>query len=141
MRPFLLRSVGLAALALVGIGCGGAESASAASSSSGPSDAGDGRVHPPGDGTHVSEASACETLKGAQAMRRLELSCTGTSRICPDALRAEFATECLEYDQGSVQGCLAYYNEAKTCDDLSKAINDCAVTSFAGSQPKGCPAP
>ena len=138
MRAFLVGSAVLAALGIVHLGCGGAESTG---SSSGQADAGDDRFRPAGDGTRISEADACALLVGAQGMRRLALSCAGTSRVCPDALRTDFGAECLEYDQGSVKGCIAYYGEAKTCEDLSQAIDKCAITAFAGSQPNGCPAP
>ena len=63
----------------------------------------------------------------------------GTTRTCPEFLRAQFSKQCLQYDQGSVQGCIDYYNDKKSCADLSKGINDCAVTPLAGTEPKGCP--
>ena len=135
MRSFILLAALLSLLA-----CGSSETASTASSSSssGTPEAGDGKVHPPGNGTHETEAAACTALTNAQTAVRGKLSCAGTSRTCPDFLRFTFVTACLEYDQGSVAGCVAYYNQAKTCDELNQAITDCVITSFPGTMSAGC---
>jgi hypothetical protein len=87
----------------------------------------------------MSEADACNALSAAQDADDGALMCSATSYPCPDLLRAEFSTSCLQYDQGSVQGCIAYYAMAMTCDALAAAIAGCAVTPIAGSAPKGCP--
>jgi hypothetical protein len=54
-------------------------------------------------------------------------------------LRVEFATPCLQYDEGTVQGCVAYYGMASSCDALAAAITNCEIAPIAGSAPKGCP--
>jgi len=108
------------------------------SSSSGTPDASDGKFHPMGDGVHMTEANACTALINAQGTARGNLGCAGTSRICPDFLRAQFVTACLEYDQGSVQGCIDYYNKATTCDELNKGIGDCVATAFPNTMSAGC---
>jgi hypothetical protein len=100
---------------------------------------GDGKVHPAGNGVAMSEADACDALSNAQSTQDLSLMCVATNQTCPDLLRSEFTTACLQYDQGSVQGCIAYYGMATTCDTLKSSIADCAVTPIAGSAPMGCP--
>jgi hypothetical protein len=106
----------------------------------GTPEAGDGKVHPAGNGTHESEAAACDALSKAQDAQNVAMMCTATSRPCPALVQVQVGgTVCLEYDQGSVQGCLDYYAMATTCDALATAIADCVVTSFAGSAPNGCP--
>jgi hypothetical protein len=87
----------------------------------------------------MSEADACNTLSMAQDADNGALMCTATSRPCPTLLRAEFVTSCLQYDQGSVQGCVAYYGMATTCEELAAAIAACAIMPIDGSAPKGCP--
>jgi hypothetical protein len=103
-------------------------------------DASDGRYHPEPDGTHVSESSACAALQTAQDAKLMSImGCVGTTRTCPALLRVEFATECMEYDQGSVDGCIEYYNASPSCDALRDRIADCVVTPYPGTEPAGCP--
>ena len=63
----------------------------------------------------------------------------GTSPTCPSLLRADFGTACMEYDQGSVEGCIDHYNDAKTCDTLALNADDCRITPYPGTEPTGCP--
>jgi hypothetical protein len=118
---------------LVALGCGGMPA------SSGGSGGDDGKVHPATNGTAISETVACSTLNMAQSAQITALACVATSVDCPDLLRFEFGTACMEYDQGSVAGCVAYYATATTCDALQTAIGVCAVAPVAGSAPTGCP--
>ena len=104
-----------------------------------PPDASDGKFHPPGNGTPVSEASACTSLTDAQTQHYMALGCASTTRVCPDFLRSQSAVECLQYDEGAVNGCLQFYADAKTCKALSEAAGTCVVATIAGSAPKGCP--
>lgn len=158
MRPYLLLGFELSAPFLLAIGCGPVESSgqstgggasgatsttstasASAASGGGQPDAGGDPSHPPGDGKHISEADACSLLSSARAMRRIALSCTGASLTCPDLLRPMFMTPCLEYDRGSVQGCISQYFAAETCDALFKSFDECTITAFPDSQPSGCP--
>jgi hypothetical protein len=101
---------------------------------------GDGKYHPAGNGQHEAEAAACDALSQAQDARTQALQCTATSRPCPTLILVQVGgTQCLEYDQGSVQGCVDYYGQQGTCAALAQAIDACVVTSFADSAPKGCP--
>ncbi len=120
------------------LACG--SSGPAASGTGGAAGAGgsDGKYHPTPNGTAMSEADACNALSSAQDADTSALSCLSTSRACPDLLRAQFTTACLQYDQGTVQGCVAYYAAAKTCETLAAAIADCEVMPIAGSAPNGC---
>ena len=128
------RSPALAFPLLLLLACGSGSGAGA-----GGSGGNDGKYHPPGNGTPMSEADACTALSQAVSSDSLTLMCLSTGLTCPDLLRAEFTTPCLEYDQGSVQGCVAYYAAADTCAALDTASAGCAVTPIAGSAPKGCP--
>jgi hypothetical protein len=121
-------------IAAIGSGCG-----SDTETTPPTPDAGDGRYHPPGNGVHTTEDGACQALTSAQNAKRLMLGCVGTTRICPDLLRSEFTTQCLEYDQGSVQGCVDHYNKQTTCPEYTAAVKDCVVTAFPGTEPAGCP--
>jgi hypothetical protein len=124
----------LVALALSACGSDGG------SGSGGAGGSGDGKVHPAGNGQHQSQADACDALSNAQDARSKAMSCTSTLRPCPTLILVMAGgTECLEYDQGSVQGCVDYYNQQATCDDLAKAIDACVVTAFQDSAPNGCP--
>jgi hypothetical protein len=100
---------------------------------------GDGKYHPPGNGQPMTELDACNALNGAQDADHTALGCVSTTRSCPELIRVQFGTECQQYDQGSVQGCVDYYAKATTCADLNTAINDCVVTPIEGSAPAGCP--
>ena len=103
-------------------------------------DAGDGKVHPAPNGVHTTETAACDALVNAYEARRAALACTGTTRTCPGYLRVQVSgTACLEYDQGSVDGCIAYYQEQPDCESLAQASDICIVTSYPGTEPAGCP--
>jgi hypothetical protein len=135
-------AIATAALLLVVPGCGSETKESNGESSSGdPIEAGDGRYRPLGNNTHVSEAAACDALSKAQGSRVQALGCNITTRTCPALLRVEFLVACMEYDEGSVQGCIDYYQTKKNCTDLKAAIDDCVVTAFPGTEPNGCPMP
>ena len=43
------------------------------------------------------------------------------------------------HDQGSVDGCVAYYNAQDTCEALADAVSLCVVTAYPGTEPNGCP--
>jgi hypothetical protein len=131
--PFAL--VLVASLCALGFACGSSDDPD---TGEGPSDVDDGRYHPEANGVHTTEAAACDALEDAQTTMLHELDCAGTTRPCPELLRAQFKTQCLEYDEGSVSGCVAYYKAKKTCDDLNDAIADCAVTAYQ-TAPAGCP--
>ena len=131
-----------AALLLVVQGCGSeTQETDDDTSSGGPIEAGDGRYYPPGNNTHISEAAACDALASAQDARVQALKCPITTRTCPSLLRVEFLVACLEYDEGSVQGCIDYYQTKKTCPELKEALDSCVVTAFPGTEPYGCPPP
>jgi hypothetical protein len=131
-----LSALALSLLALVACGSGSSDGTGGGDGGTGGSD---GKYHPPGNGVAMSETDACAALSQATDTDSLALMCLATSVTCPDRLREEFTTPCLQYDQGSVQGCVAYYAAATTCTKLYAALDGCAVTPIAGSAPKGCP--
>ena len=69
----------------------------------------------------------------------MSLGCASTTRVCPDFLRTQSAMDCLQYDEGAVNGCLQSYSDATTCKELSERASICVVATIAGSAPKGCP--
>jgi len=104
-------------------------------------DAGDGKIRPAANGVHTSEAAACDALLQGYEARRSALGCAvGTTRTCPGLVRSQVGgTACLEYDQGSVAGCLDHYAEQATCDALGTAIDLCVVTAYPETEGSGCP--
>lgn len=102
-----------------------------------PEDADDGKVHPPPNGVHITEQQACTALQDAIQAQALTLGCSTTVRPCPTYLRAQFQTACMEYDEGSVTGCVAYYQSVSSCAELDPTI--CVVIPYPGTEPAGCP--
>jgi hypothetical protein len=94
-------------------------------------------VRPPPNGVHIGEAEACDSVQGAFRDQALALGCTATTRLCPEFLRSEFGAACMEYDQGSVTGCVEYYRGIPQCEDLDPTM--CVVTPYPGTEPAGCP--
>lgn len=132
-------------LLLVGAGlAGGCGDDSSSSSSSGTGAQGqggdDGKFHPPTNGTPVAEDAACRTLRDALESKLTSLQgCVMTLRTCPSLVQIVGGEPCLEYDQGTVQGCVTYYQEATSCDDLKSRADTCAFEAIAGTAPNGCP--
>jgi hypothetical protein len=139
MRSSFVLGVFLASslFALAWSGCG-ADTGTTGTTGDVP-DANDGKFHPPGNGTPMAEGTACTTLTDAQTQQFMALGCASTTRVCPEFLRTQSGTECLQYDEGAVNGCLQFYSEAKTCKALSEAAGTCVVATIADSAPKGCP--
>jgi hypothetical protein len=119
-------------------GCGG-DGGSGGSAGAGGGTTTDGKYHPTPNGQHVSEKAACDQLTNEQGKLLLGLGCVGTGQTCPAFLRSQFTTACMEYDQGSVDGCIAYYNQQNSCNALKNAIDTCVVTPYPGTEPAGCP--
>jgi hypothetical protein len=141
LRPLTVRiSFAGVAVALAFAGCdGGSSSGSAGSAGTTGTDGGDGKYHPAPNGNHVTEKEACEALVDRQSSRLLDLSCVGTGQTCPSFLRAQFQTACMEYDRGSVDGCIAYYDQQASCEALKEAFDACVITAYPGTEPAGCP--
>jgi hypothetical protein len=141
MRLLLVLAPGLALATslslLLAPGCG-SETGSGTTTGDAP-DADDGKVHPPGNGKPTSEAAACNALIDAQSQRYMALGCASTTRVCPDFVRSQSGVECLQYDEGAVQGCAKLYADATTCKAVAEAAGVCVVATIAGSAPNGCP--
>lgn len=99
-------------------------------------DAGDGKLHPEPNGVHVTEDQACVTMQETFQDQAVALGCSSTVRPCPQLLRVQFTTACMEYDEGSVQGCVAFYESQTSCERL--VLEDCVVTAYPGTEPAGC---
>jgi len=104
---------------------------------------GDGKVHPPPNGVHTTESDACAALLAGHGARHQALGCAvSTTRTCPNLIRAQVGgVACMEFDEGSVQGCVAHFNEQTTCDALGQALDRCVITSYPGTEPNGCRTP
>lgn len=112
--------------------------APACGDSGGSGGADDGRFHPEPSGVAADEASACAALRDALDARALALSCVSTFRVCPSFVQSESGEPCAQYDQGTVNGCVAYYGDAKDCEDLKARSESCAFEAIDGSAPGGC---
>jgi hypothetical protein len=126
--------IALATLATLSIaassGCGGSDTGAGG---------GDGRYRPAKNGVPVAESTACNTLLAAASSRRTDLACTLTTPTCPAFVRSRNGGEaCLQYDEGTISGCAAHYDEAADCEDLSARLDDCVFESIAGSAGAGC---
>jgi hypothetical protein len=117
--------------------CGSSSSASGAGGAGG---AGDGKFHPPPSGAHTTEKAACDELVKAIDSDRMAIAggCVGTGAVCPQFLRIQSGFTCVEYDEGSVQGCIAYYAMATTCDDLATRASDCVAMAYEATMSMGC---
>jgi hypothetical protein len=116
-------SFSLAALALTLCACAG----SSGNDSPNTNDAGDGKYHPAGNGKPVAATDACNELSQSVSAQGSK-ACSGqvfTVGQCPggDAAKAH----CAQFDQGTVQGCVTYFNSAMTCDDLRAKATNCVV--------------
>lgn len=88
-------------------------------------------VQPPGDGRRMAEAAACEALLDAEAAARQRLGCAPPSGACPERVRAASALCDAEYDQGSVEACVAFLGEHGACEHFEQKI--CVITVFPES--------
>ena len=66
----------------------------------------------------------------------MELCGVATVPTCPNFVRTQYDPDCVEFDQGSVQGCAAFYASAMTCDELASS-DTCEAVTFADSP--ACP--
>ncbi|MEZ4314448.1 MAG: hypothetical protein R3F14_41045 [Polyangiaceae bacterium] len=142
MRSFSSRTARLMALgvlpcvAFVACDSGGSSSQGSGGTTT---TTGDNKYYPEPNGVHTTEKAACDALVDAQSDKLFSLKCVATGQTCPSFLRAEFKTACMEYDEGSVKGCVEYYKEQQSCDGLKNAIETCIVTAYPGTEPAGCP--
>ncbi|HVY45609.1 MAG TPA: hypothetical protein VHB21_07000 [Minicystis sp.] len=126
--------LGLVSLMVAAAACG----SGSGDTTSGSGGGGDGKVHPTPNGKAEAEAAACQTLVGEIEAQFQSLACVGTTRQCPDFVRSQFGA-CLEYDEGTVQGCADYYAMQTSCDALATAIDGCVIAPIDGSEGSGCP--
>lgn len=117
------------ALAAVGLalGCGGG-----GDGEGGAGGVDDGKLHPPGDGTQLDEAAACDELRAALSDVANELGCVSTVRACPNLLEALSGEACATYDGGSVDGCVEHYAGATDCDDITARADECVPEVLGG---------
>ena len=118
------------------IGCGDSETSEFALTS-GTGGMVDNRHKPNPTGVRTTEADACSKLSAAIVDRQLTLKCVGTVQQCPAMVRSTYGTACMEYDAGTVQGCVDYFKKATSCDTL--APDNCVLVGYPESAPLGCP--
>ena len=98
----------------------------------------DGKLRPEPNGVRISEQDACDRMRGAVDAAAQLMNCTKTLRACPNFLRVTYTTQCSEFDEGSVQGCVDHWSSITNgCEFLDE--NDCVVTYYPESAPAGCP--
>lgn len=123
--------VALSVVSLAVFACGDGDS--------GAGGGGDGRYRPAKNGVPVAEATACSELSRALESARTRLSCTMTSPTCPSLVRTRVGGEaCLQYDEGTIDGCAEHYRGSGDCDELKARFDDCVIEALAGSAPAGC---
>ena len=76
-------------------------------------------------------------LQSVMADKSLKRGCGMTWRACPGFWRVQYSPDCMQYDQGSVNGCVSYFEGIYDCDKLVET--ECVVTSYPESAPAGCP--
>ncbi len=103
----------------------------------GSSSGDDGRVHPVPSGEHTSETAACAALQDAFRDKAMLLGCTNTVRTCPGFVRVDYSPDCVEYDQGTVESCVDYFQGIYDCAEL--VASDCVLVTYPGTEPAGCP--
>jgi hypothetical protein len=136
------RLVLLAACVLAGVGalaCGDSGTGSGATGAGGAGGTpDDGRFRPEPSGVAIDEADACGRLLDAAENVRGELQCVLTLRTCPDLVRLPAGQDCLTYDEGTIDGCVAYFEASADCDDLKARLESCVYAPIEGSAPSGC---
>jgi hypothetical protein len=95
-------------------------------------------IMPPPNGTLITEAEACDAIAEAQEASKLGLECVFTTRACPTLLRAMTGARCVEYDLGSVLGCVELYKGASDCKELAKVFSACVVTFYPDTKSAEC---
>lgn len=104
-----------------------------------PSTPDDGKIRPPPSGERTTEALACSALVDAHSKTLLAVGCVGTARSCPSLVRSQSGADCLQYDKGSLDACVAHINAQMACEDIGAAVDACIVYAYADSAPAGCP--
>jgi hypothetical protein len=135
MRSRHLFFIGLAFIPCFAIGCSGDDDGGGNGGAGGIDD---GKFRPEPNGVHITEGEACDTLQNAYQQRVMDLGCgSKTVRTCPGFVRVVYDPDCVEFDQGSVQGCVDYWNGIDRCNELFE--DDCLATTYPGTEPAGCP--
>jgi hypothetical protein len=97
----------------------------------------DTRYHPEPNGAQITETEACIQLQTVIQDKIENLGCTKTSPTCPNLLRAYYQPACMKYDQGTVQGCIDYFNDKFQCVELDES--QCVLIAYPETAPTGCP--
>jgi len=125
----------LGVLSLACTACSGLDDGNELGSSG--SSGGDGKVHPAPNGVHLDEAEACDLVQSVIRDKSLKMGCGMTVRACPGFLRVQYSPDCMQYDQGSVLGCVSYFDSIYDCAKLVES--NCVLTTYPQSAPAGCP--
>jgi hypothetical protein len=120
------------------VACSGSPVVASGGAGTGGAGGVDTNFYPAGNGVHVLEAAACDELLAGYDARRQLLNCTGTVPICPSLMRSMSGAPCLLWDEGSIDGCVDFYEEAKTCEALRDHFDRCVPDFVEGSGGSGC---
>jgi hypothetical protein len=101
---------------------------------------GDGKFHPPTNSKKISEAAACEAVAKIIDKVAADLQCLPyTAQTCPSMLRSLYMPHCMQYDEGTVKGCVDFYNKFTKPDDCSRLLPDsCVLVGYPDTAPNGC---
>ena len=103
-----------------------ADGADTGGSAGGTADSGNQAIPytPKGNGKPISEADACKMLADAIESASEDVGKTEPCMVpiapCPDLIRYSVPNgeQCLQYDEGSILGCVEFYHSFTTCEDF-----------------------
>lgn len=98
-----------------------------------------GAVQPAGNGTAVDEEEACAAVHDALSRRATDLNCPKPKPECPDLIRPAGGDACLQYDQGTVEACVAHIGRYDSCGEFTRS--PCIVSTIPGSVSAACTPP
>jgi hypothetical protein len=97
----------------------------------------DTRYFPEGNGKPLMEAESCQAIQEALTDAAFRVGCVATVQQCPGMVRSIYGKDCMQYDEATVNACVAFYAKAKTCDEITP--EQCVLTAFPTTAPFGCP--
>ncbi|MCC6214890.1 MAG: hypothetical protein IT376_08485 [Polyangiaceae bacterium] len=87
-----------------------------------------GTYQPPGSGAAVGEDAACSAIVAAEDQQSTKLHCGALTRAaCPGYIRPA-GGDCFDYDQATVDACVAYIFEYDRCTDFEQ--RRCILTAI-----------
>ena len=129
----------ITALLVAFIACASDDETTGLATTAGPSSGTGGvdtRYHPPPNGVRISETEACMQLQTILDQKIDDLGCTMTKPTCPNLIRSYYQPACMQYDQGTVAGCVEYFAEKFQCELLD--AGECVLVGYPETAGMGC---